>query len=249
MQKASPLITVITVCLNAADAIEQTIQSVIGQGCPGLEYIVIDGGSGDGTLDIIRKYDNRISYWISEKDRGIADAFNKGFLVSRGNWVAYLNAGDAYHDDKAIYNLMAYSDRHDIIYGGLKIFKKRNRKPYYYPDDVDKDIYWLKDNIPHQSCIVSRKVFNRIGLFDPEMKFAMDYEFFLRAYIAGFKFKAIDKVITDIGSNGVSAKFWKQQLAEFVLAQKKHNIPPLLRYFYYCERYLRTYMYYRLGYF
>lgn len=247
---SKPLVSVITVCLNAADIIERTIQSVMSQGYPDIEYIVMDGGSNDGTLDIIRRYDNHLSYWVSEKDAGISDAFNKGFLVSKGRWIAYLNAGDVYYNNNAIDNLMACSDKNDIIYGGLESFKKRDKElNYYYPNDVHKDIYWLKDAIPHQSCIVSREVFNKIGLFDPNMKFAMDYEFFLRAHISGFKFKAIHEIITHIDTNGVSANFWKKQLKEFLSAQKKHKILPWLQKFYYYKRYARTYMYSKLGYF
>ena len=244
------LVSVITVCLNSVDDMERTIKSVIGQSYGNLEYIIIDGLSTDGTMDIINKYRNHIAYYVSEKDNGIADAFNKGFRVSKGRWIAYLNAGDIYYNNKAIDNLMAHSDKYDIIYGGLESFKKRNKESnYYYPNNVYKDIYWLKDAIPHQSCVVSREVFNKIGLFDPDMKFAMDYEFFLRAHISGFKFKAIHEIITHIDINGVSANFWKEQLKEFLSAQKKHKILPWLQRFYYYKRYLRTYMYSKLGYF
>jgi len=244
------LVSVITVCLNSVKSIEQTIKSVINQNYNNIEYIVIDGLSTDGTMDIINKYRNHIAYCVSEKDNGIADAFNKGFLVSKGRWIAYLNAGDVYYNNKAIDNLMVRSDKNDIIYGGLESFKKHNKESnYYYPSDVCKDIDWLKEAIPHQACIVSREVFNKIGLFDTEMKLAMDYELFLRAHISGFKFKAIHEIITHIDINGVSANFWKEQLREFLLAQKKHKILPWLQRFYYYKRYLRTYMYNKLGYF
>jgi len=244
------LVSVITVCLNSVNRIEHTIKSVINQNYNNIEYIIIDGLSTDGTMDVIDKYRNNIAYCVSEKDNGIADAFNKGFLASKGSWITYLNAGDFYCDTQVIDDLLAYIGKYDIIYGGLKTARKKDNTPnYYYAEDVSGDMYWLRNAIPHQSCIVSRHVFNKIGLFDKHMKYAMDYEHFLRAYKQGFKFKAIGKVMTNIDNGGVSAKFWKNQLTEFMLAQKRHNILPLLRPFYYCERFLRTYMYHKLGYF
>ncbi len=245
-----PKVSVITACLNSEKCLEVTIKSVVAQTYPNIEYIVIDGQSVDGTVEIIRKYKDYISCWISEKDRGISDAFNKGFALSKGEWLAYLNAGDAYCNNQAIGNLMEDAKEYDIVYGGIKSFHKNNRHPhYYYPKDVNGDIYWLNNAIPHQTSITSRKVFEKIGMFDDKIKFSMDYDHFLRAYMNGFRFKAIKETITQINNSGVSAAFWKEQLGEFLLIQKKYKILPLLRLFFYCERFLRTYAYQKLGYF
>ena len=91
---ADMLISVITVCFNAAEYIEQTITSVMAQTYPHLEYIIIDGGSRDGTVEIIRKYESRLAYWHSQPDRGIAHAFNLGLAQARGEWIVCLNADD-----------------------------------------------------------------------------------------------------------------------------------------------------------
>ena len=88
-----PLVSVITVCLNAATFIEQTIQSVIVQTYPGFEYIIIDGGSTDGTVDIIRKYESRLAYWHSKPDRGLGHAFNLGLVQAKGSWLLFLKRG------------------------------------------------------------------------------------------------------------------------------------------------------------
>ena len=87
-----PLITVVTICYNAVDTIEETIKSVIEQTYPNIEYIVIDGGSKDGTVDIIKKYQDKISYWVSEPDRGIYDAMNKGTMKANGRWINFMNS-------------------------------------------------------------------------------------------------------------------------------------------------------------
>src|SRR5688572_6496915 len=93
-ENVRPRLSVITVVYNAADLLEATIRSVVTQDLPGLEYIVVDGGSTDGTLDIVRRYESRIAYWVSERDRGIYDAMNKGLDAARGAWICFMNAGD-----------------------------------------------------------------------------------------------------------------------------------------------------------
>lgn len=244
------LISVITVCLNSQEALEKTIQSILRQAYTNKEYIIVDGGSTDGTVDIIRKYEQYITHWISEKDRGIADAFNKGFLLSKGKWIAFLNAGDIYYDNHSINHLMAFTKGSDVVYGGIRGFRKSNKNPMcYYPDDIHGNMFWLNNAVPHQSALVSRRVFETVGLFDTAFKYAMDYEHFLRAHKSGFKFKAIKQIISQIDNNGVSVSFWREQLKEFLAAQKKNHILPLLRPFYYWERLLRNYAYKKLGYF
>lgn len=91
-----PLITVITVVLNGEGHLEETMQSVLNQTYPNVEYIIVDGGSTDGTLDIIRKYGDRIDYWVSEKDKGIYDAMNKGIKVALGSWINFMNGGTVF---------------------------------------------------------------------------------------------------------------------------------------------------------
>ena len=121
--KKHPLISVITVTFNAALSIEQTILSVINQTYSNIEYIIIDGGSTDGTIDIIKKYSNRISYWISEPDKGIYDAMNKGIKVATGEWINFMNVGDAFYDNSVIENIFYNKtyDKIDIIYGNTNL--------------------------------------------------------------------------------------------------------------------------------
>lgn len=99
--KNNILISVVTVSYNAVATIEQTLLSVINQTYPNIEYIIIDGGSTDGTVDIIKKYADEIVYWISEPDKGIYDAMNKGIKKANGEWINFINAGDSYYDKKA----------------------------------------------------------------------------------------------------------------------------------------------------
>ena len=100
------LISVVTVCYNAADTIEKTMLSVLNQTYHDIEYIIIDGGSTDGTVEIIRKYADRIAYWVSEPDKGIYDAMNKGIKVATGEWINFMNAGDEFVDEGVIEKLV-----------------------------------------------------------------------------------------------------------------------------------------------
>lgn len=113
------LISVVTVCYNAADTIEKTMLSVLNQTYHDIEYIIIDGGSTDGTVEIIRKYADRIAYWVSEPDKGIYDAMNKGIKVATGEWINFMNAGDEFVDANVLDKLFFAKTvaNVDVIYG------------------------------------------------------------------------------------------------------------------------------------
>ena len=110
-------ISVVTVCYNAADTIERTMLSVLNQTYHDIEYIIIDGGSTDGTVDIIRKYADKIAYWVSEPDKGIYDAMNKGIKVATGEWINFMNAGDYYYSNEVLKNVFAISRYGDYLVG------------------------------------------------------------------------------------------------------------------------------------
>jgi glycosyltransferase involved in cell wall biosynthesis len=125
-----PVFTVVTVVLNNAQDLERTILSVINQSYPDLEYIIIDGGSSDGTLDILRKYEYAVDYWISERDKGVYDAFNKACQLITGQWTIFLGAGDVFHDTEVlatIYETVQYVGTDtEIIYGKVSLINNRN---------------------------------------------------------------------------------------------------------------------------
>ena len=117
-----PLITIITVVYNGEKYLEETILSVINQTYPNVEYIIIDGGSTDGTLDIIKKYEDKIDYWVSEKDKGIYDAMNKGIDLASGEWINFMNAGDKFYDEKVLEKIFLKKNirNYKIIYGDVE---------------------------------------------------------------------------------------------------------------------------------
>lgn len=209
-----PLITVITVVFNGDKYIEETIASVVNQQTDKLEYIVVDGGSTDGTLNIIKRYDCLIDYWVSEEDRGIYDAMNKGFNLSTGSWVFYLNSNDTLIDSLIISKISCrFKTDKKIIHFNCKVvddhFDEVNVRKYpVFPECLRK---W--PCVQHQSVFCHRDVFVKVGGFSTEYFLLADYDFFCRAITQGFSILAYrDVKVSVYNSQGVSADFDKTPL-------------------------------------
>ncbi len=199
-----PLISIITAVLNGEKYLEQTIKSIINQTYPNIEYIIIDGGSTDGTMDIIDRYKDKISYCVSEKDRGISNAFNKGVTASKGQYINFQGHGDGFLSndvlEKVFYEVDPTSDifisarikRVDIV--GNEIFTTKPIKKF------NKRSLLFRMSLPHQGLFTHKKYFQKYGLFDEDNIFCMDYDHILRSY------KDFPKVVT---SHEVAAR-WRE---------------------------------------
>lgn len=154
--KTNPLITVITVVYNGEKYLEETILSVINQSYENIEYIIIDGGSTDGTLDIIKKYEDKIAYWVSEKDKGIYDAMNKGIKTATGEWLNFMNAGDHFYSRDILAKLFdnLNQDEYDLIYSDILFSNNK-----LLQCDIGKNI------INHQALIYRRVLHDEVGLY------------------------------------------------------------------------------------
>lgn len=196
-----PLISVVTVVFNGVDALEETICSVLEQTYPRLEYVVIDGGSTDGTLDVIRRYEKRISFWSSEKDQGIYDAMNKGLSKVTGDWVNFMNAGDAFYSSKTVADIFNANPRGaTVIYGGVEILYPdlRRIEPPGSPARL-----WQGMQFSHQSAFIDAK-YHRTHPYNIANRIAADLGFFYQAYQERATFVATDKVIAKVITGGVS---------------------------------------------
>jgi glycosyltransferase involved in cell wall biosynthesis len=179
-----PKISVVTPSYNQAEFLERTIVSVLSQGYPNLEYIIIDGGSTDGSVDIIRKYADKLSYWISEKDKGQTDALNKGFRRCTGDIVAWLNSDDEYCCDSlksAAREFMSDSSL-DIVFGNRltvdengKILRDDRHTRVTFPA-----LILYGQVISQPASFWKRSLFDKYGYLDESLKFCMDYEFYCR---------------------------------------------------------------------
>ena len=174
------LFTIITVCFNSEMTIERTIQSVLNQTCQDYEYIIIDGASTDGTMDIVRKYEPLFQgrmRWISEKDQGIYDAMNKGIGVASGELIGIVNSDDYYEPDALEIMKNLYTGyRYSILYGAVRAVKDGRETMVY----IKNHEFIEQDMITHPSCFISKKLYDTFGRYSLEYPYSADYEFMLR---------------------------------------------------------------------
>jgi glycosyltransferase involved in cell wall biosynthesis len=208
--KDKPLVSIITVCLNSEKTIEQTIQSVINQTYPNIEYIIIDGKSTDGTLDIINKYKDKISILVSEKDKGIYNAMNKGLTQATGEVIYFLQSDDYLFNDSVIERVMDEFIKYpetQIIYGDLVVaMKNRNYVASY--KRITNYYYLYRRGISQQAIFANRAVFAKTGLFDERYNICADYDWFLKCLIKyNIKSKYIGEIITVFSGLGASSVY------------------------------------------
>lgn len=203
----NPLMTVVTVSYNAAATIEKTIQSVLSQSYSNIEYIIIDGGSTDGTVDIIKKYADRIACWVSEPDKGIYDAMNKGILKSTGQWINFMNVGDWFNNDNVISELVSSIDNDaTIVYGDII---KMLPDIQYYEKAESLDLLKEKMVFSHQAMFV-RTDYHKQHLFDLSFRSSADYNFIYNSFFKGkVLFQYIPLLIANYDeSDGMSKDNW-----------------------------------------
>lgn len=176
----NPKISVVTICYNSVQFIERTIQSVLSQTYPNIEYIVIDGGSTDGTKEIIEKYSSKISYWCSEKDGGIYDAMNKGIKKATGEWINFMNSGDSFVSANVLTDVMSeqIEDNICVVYCDV-IYDCGDYEEKIICDGL-KDIT-NKMVFCHQSCLIRTSI-HKERPFSLKYKIAGDYDFFYNLY-------------------------------------------------------------------
>ena len=197
-----PLVSVVTVVRNAVDSLESTIQSVINQTYKNIEYIIIDGQSTDGTLDMIKKYGGVIGHWASEPDDGIYDAMNKGISVAKGDWIIFMNAGDGFYDKYAIEQVIPLCmDNVDIIYGRCEIRLDPQHKWILECREL-KDL-WKGIICSHQSLLVRTAILKRMK-FSTKYKMASDYDFLVRASQEGCRLINTRNIISFVAAYGLS---------------------------------------------
>lgn len=225
--KDFPLVSIITVVRNGESTLEHTMLSVLNQIYANIEYIVIDGASTDNTLEIIRKYDQKIAYWISEPDKGIADAWNKGIANCTGDIIGILNAGD-YFDKNCVADIVKALPAQGIgfSYGKTILVDKDGRivstiSGNFRPQKLAMGVGFL-----HPGCFATRRTYEKVGLFSTSYRMAMDCDWILRCYQAGVSFKKLNNVCY-MQDGGLSNQFAYSAYGEYLQAMRNNGFSEL----------------------
>ncbi len=217
-----PLISVITVVLNGEKYLEETILSVLNQTYDNVEYIIIDGGSTDGTLDLIKKYEHAIDYWVSEKDRGIYDAMNKGIVLATGDWINFMNAGDGFYDTESILKIFTESieEVYGVIYGDTLIIYNNKLQRISKALPIENINYGMV--FSHQSCF-TRSHICKTKKFSLDFRFAADFHFFISLYKEGVCFLYFPEVISYMRAGGLSDTYRLKVISEYEIISKQYE--------------------------
>ncbi len=220
------LISVITVCYNSEKTIRDTIESVLNQTYSNIEYILIDGNSIDNTVDTIKLYENKfkeqnITYnWISEDDKGISDAFNKGAKLASGDYVIFLNSGDYFYEKNILKDLFQdCKEDFDIVTGKVKIIGKNKQMPKNVKTSM------MKGMPAHQATFISKGIYKKIK-YDLTYKIRMDYDYFLNVLRnkTNLKIKFVEKKVSFYGIDGISSNNYFDFHKEGFKISKKYNV-------------------------
>jgi len=248
MKTMDKLISIITIAFNNHKGLAKTIESVLAIKDDDIEFLVIDGGSTDGTKELLQSYSDKIDVIVSEKDFGISDAFNKGVNKSTGKWLFFLNSGDTFSTKTAIRKIKAdliINEEQYLCFYKVKLSNSKSTMPTSIMID-NKGVEYIINNaeIPHQGAFISKQLFNKYGLFSTTLKIRMDYDFFLRVRHESLKFTFIDNIIANYELGGISnqrdhfEKFITEGIVSKIQNKAKLNFKDLyhILYFLYLRR-------------
>lgn len=199
-------LSIITINYNNRDGLLKTIESVISQTFKDYEWIVIDGGSTDGSRELIERYADHFSYWVSEPDKGVYNAMNKGIKVARGEYLLFLNSGDWLADNEVLSSVFIIPHSADILYGYMVLGSKEG--PVIQEAMMKPQLYWydfLGNTLPHQSSFIAKRLFDNYGLYDETYRIVSDNKFFIRAIVwEKSSYEFIPQIITVYEGGGIS---------------------------------------------
>ena len=223
----TPRLSIVTINLDNAAGLEKTIESVRARHRTYVEYIVIDGGSQDSSIDVIRRRNGEIDYWVSEHDAGIYDAMNKGAAAARGEFICFMNSGDAFHPD-ALQELMERYDEWrdcDVVYGNILNATLAHVDRARDPSQILTDLPFC-----HQAAFVRTDLQRRFP-FDTSYRVAADYDFMLRLYFDGYRFFRTDICVGEYDASGLSHRQYFGTMMEYalILWRRSRGVHRLMR--------------------
>nr|WP_255900165.1 glycosyltransferase family 2 protein [Pedobacter mongoliensis] len=226
----NPSLSVITVVYNNVKDIQRTILSVLNQTYPFIEYIIIDGGSTDGTLEVIRKYESRIAKLISERDNGIYDAMNKGLALATGDYVLFMNSGDEIFDESTVEAVFASGKNADIYYGETEMYNENWRslgqRRHKAPETLSLSSFKYGMSVSHQAIYIRRAI---TSVYNTNYKLSADIEWILNALRRSKKVVNTKQYVAKYLVGGMSKKKHRQSLKErFEIFSKYYGVVPNL---------------------
>lgn len=226
------IFTIITIVFNDVLHIKKTIMSVLSQNCSIIEYIIVDGCSTDGTVEIIKKLRPQIErkckkfVFITEPDKGISDAFNKGINHASGDIIGLINSGDGLIPDTINFLNGKITEEDDIVYGKTLAVDEKFGLEYLREIPSNVDMSKVKYNglcFTHQSAFVKKRIYDMYGMYDLNYRYIMDTDLFIRFYESGVKFRYIDSVLVSMLCGGISSYNTKKIVEEKIRLSKKYN--------------------------
>ena len=218
-QNAPPFFTIITVVRNGSDTLQKCINSIKAQTFQDFEYLIIDGASSDGTIELISDNSDVVSFATSEEDQGLYFAMNKGLKQARGKYVGILNADDIYFPNTL--DLVQEAFRKDsnshVVYGAMSYFNQPDRVHFIHINELRNRMIF------HPTCFVSSETYKRIGEFDTKYQVAADYEFIMRCFKAGENFLGLNHALAIFSDGGTSARLRLRSILETSEIQAKYN--------------------------
>jgi glycosyltransferase involved in cell wall biosynthesis len=198
-------ISIITINYNNLEGLKRTVESVVNQTWQEFDYIVIDGGSNDGSANYIESKSANIDYLISEPDTGIYSAMNKGISAAKGKYLLFLNSGDTLYNNKILNEISkSLTDNLDIYYGDLFFLNQGTLDYQKYPDQLSFNFFY-KTSLPHPAAFIKKELFNELGDYNESLRIVSDWEFFILAICKFNKtYKHVNMVVSVFDTNGIS---------------------------------------------
>jgi glycosyltransferase involved in cell wall biosynthesis len=242
-ETSAGLVTVVTVTLNSAATLDRTIDSIAAQTHGRIEYIIVDGGSTDGTPQTLRRREADIDLWVSAPDRGISDAFNRGIALASGEYIALVNSDDwleADHAARAVSRLGRTDAQ--FVFGNLMVHEADGKARYAITGDpaYGRRVRHAMPDINHPSVVCRRGVYERHGLYDVGLRIAMDYEWLLRGYLLGVRGEYLQDLTSHMDAGGASHRSAIAGLGEVRDVSVRYGYPRLLAGMRYANRAART---------
>lgn len=232
VNNSKPLISITTPCWNSAKTIERTLKSVLDQSFKDYEYIIVDGGSTDGTIEILQRYEPLFEgrmRWKSEPDNGLYNAFNKGIAQSKGQYCWNVNSDD-YIEPEALTHIALTINKCDnkdsiLVFGMCVDYGNGKKNEYTCSAEKIKKIYHRNWMIPHPATVVPKSIYDQFGTYDERFKICADKDWFHRVYKSGGRFEFSDEIIINFTVNGISTEgnYSKEIKDQWLFCKKKYR--------------------------